>query len=404
MAKVLFVNGVVHGHINPTLPLVKELVSRGDEVCYFSTKEFKEKIEKTGAEFMDYGDQVHQFLAQYRPKGDHPFFTLIEFLLAMDRVIISVVLQRTKDVSFDYMIHDAMFGGGNVLPRKLGLPAVCSCTSFAMSRLPLPEHMLKPGFHPQLDGIYRELEKAAADFGIDVPSLMDIFFKKTGLNLVFTSRMFQPEGESFDDTFKFVGPAIPEREDKEEFPYAQLKGNKVIYISMGTINNNCAGFYQKCMKAFKEEDYKVVMSVGNKVDISSLGRIPPNFIIRNHVPQLEVLKLADAFISHGGLNSVSEALYYKVPVAAIPMANDQPAVAGRLAALGAGMMLKMDEITPQTLKDTVYKLLTDESCRSACNAVGSSLAEAGGYKTAADAVQEFINSRRLYAGGGSDKK
>jgi MGT family glycosyltransferase len=394
MAKVLFVNGVVHGHINPTLPLVKELVRRGDKVCYFSIKEFKEKIEKAGAEYVDYGDSVYQFLSCYKPKGNHPFFTLIEFLLAMDRIIVSVVLERTKELSFDYMIHDAMFGGGNILPKKLGIPAVCSCTSFAMNKLPLPEHILKPGFHPQLDGIYRELEVAAADFGIDTPCLMDIFFKKADLNLVFTSRMFQPEGENFDDTFKFVGPSISEREEKVEFPFDQLDGCKVIYISMGTINNNCIELYQKCMEAFREEDCKVVMSVGNKVDISSLGSIPPNFIVRNHVPQLEILKHTDAFISHGGLNSVSEALYYRVPVAAIPIANDQPAVAGRLKALGAGLMLKMDEITPQILKDTVHKLIKEESYRSASDAVGKSFAEAGGYKAAADAIHDFIRSPR----------
>ena len=391
MAKVLFVNGVVHGHINPTLPLVKELVSRGEKVAYFSTMEFREKIERTGAEFVDYGDGMARFLHSFRPKGNHPFFTLIEFLLEIDRVIISQVMEKSKAICYDYMVHDAMFGGGNILSKKLAIPAVCSCTSFAMNRLPLPDQMLKRGTHPQLDSIYMELEVAARGWETDVPGLMDIFFKKADLNLVFTSRMFQPAGETFDDSFRFVGPSISEREEKAEFPYGSMSGCKVVYISMGTINNNCAGFYQKCMEAFKEEDYKVVMSVGNKVDIASLGSIPPNFIVRNHVPQLEILKRADAFISHGGLNSVSEALYYGVPVAAIPMANDQPAVAGRLEALGAGMKLGMDEITPQLLKDTVHGLLTDESYRSASIAVGKSLREAGGYKAAADAIREFVH-------------
>jgi MGT family glycosyltransferase len=395
MAKVLFVNGVVHGHINPTLPLVKELVGRGEKVGYFSTAEFKEKIEKTGAEFVDYGDRMVQFLGNYRPKGNHPFFTLVEFLLGADRVIISQVMEKTKGLCYDYMIHDAMFGGGGVLSKKLGIPAVCSCTSFAVNRLPLPDQMLKHGSHPQLDGIYRELEAAAEEWETVVPGLMDIFFKKADLNLVFTSKMFQPGGESFDDSFRFVGPSISEREENAEFHCDRLKGGKVIYISMGTINNNCTGFYQKCIEAFKEEGYKVVMSVGNKVDISSLGILPPNFIVRNYVPQLEILKLADAFISHGGLNSVSEALYYGVPVAAIPMANDQPVVASRLEALGAGMKLRMDEITPQILRDTVHELLTDESYRSASKMVGRTFAEAGGYKAAADAILEHITRFKM---------
>ncbi|MBQ3448153.1 MAG: N-acetylmuramoyl-L-alanine amidase [Synergistaceae bacterium] len=41
-----------HGHTNPMLPVVAELVRRGDEVRFYSFGEFREKIEGTGAAFI----------------------------------------------------------------------------------------------------------------------------------------------------------------------------------------------------------------------------------------------------------------------------------------------------------------------------------------------------------------
>ena len=394
MSKVLFLNGNVHGHINPTIPLVKELVKNGEEVSYFSTAGFKEKIEAAGASFVDYGSELSRFFDGFRPRGSHPFYTLVEFMLGMDRVVIPLVIEKTAGMKFDYVIHDAMFGGGNVVAKKLGLPAVCTCTSFAMNKLPMPAHMFEPGFHPQLDMLYKDIEKTSEEWEIKDFDIMDIFFKRESLNIVFTSRMFQPEERSFDDSFKFVGPSIADREEGISFPFDELQEHKVVYISMGTINNNCLEFYEKCIEALEDPDFKVVMSIGKKVDMASMREIPDNFIVKDYVPQIEVLKKADVFISHGGLNSISEALYYGVPVVAVPQVNDQHMVTRRLVELGAGIVLKMDEITPQLLKESVDKVLSDNGYKTESERIGASFKEAGGYRTAAHHVLEFKNKLR----------
>ncbi len=386
MSKILFLNGNAHGHVNPTLPVVAELTKRGEEVIYFSTKEFEQKIEATGAKFMDYGSKLYDFFMNYKPVGSHPFYSLADVLLGMDRVVVPLVLDRIQDVEIDSIIHDSMFGAGNIIARKLNLPAICSCTTFAMNKLPLPIHMLEPGFHPQLDLLYKELKEAQTEWNMDKLDIMDVFFKREKINLVFTSRMFQPDADSFDETFHFVGPSIAVRNEKHYFPFEELNDGTTVYISMGTINNQCLDFYLKCIEAFSNQNYKVIMSVGNKVDIAALGEIPKNIIVRNHVPQLEVLQRSAVFISHGGLNSVSEALYYGVPVIAVPQANDQPMVANQLVKLGAGLCLKMSEVTPEILRTSVIELLTNNSYKNNSIKLGNSLIQAGGYKAAADII------------------
>ena len=384
MSKVLYSNGNVHGHINPTLPLVSELVRRGEEVHYFTTGEFRQKVEAAGARFRDYGPRLYRFLQSFRPAGNHPFYTLMVYILKLDEATVSIVLEQTAGEQFDYVIHDAMLGGGSVIARRLGLPAVCTCTSFAMASPPLPPRMLTRGFHPQLDCVLAGMERIADEWGLGALSIMDLLFKKEPLNIVFTSRLLQPDADQYDDSFKFIGPSIAPRDETVDFP---LDGpGKCVYISMGTINNDCSGFYRTCMEAFRDADLRVILSVGDKVDIASLGPSPGSFIIRNYVPQIEVLKHADACICHGGLNSVSEALYHGVPVILIPQANDQPMVTKRIVETGAGIGLKMEEITPKVLRKAVDRILTEDSYRIACEGVRQSFAEAGGYRAGAEYI------------------
>ena len=66
------------------------------------------------------------------------------------------------------------------------------------------------------------------------------------------------------------------------------------------------------------------MSIGKNINIKDLGDIPVNFNIYNHVPQLQVLKETDIFITHGGLNSINEGIILQnLPFIIIPIFFDQ---------------------------------------------------------------------------------
>ena len=52
MSKIVFFCIPAHGHTNPTLAVVKELVARGHEVWYYSYNLMREKILETGAHFV----------------------------------------------------------------------------------------------------------------------------------------------------------------------------------------------------------------------------------------------------------------------------------------------------------------------------------------------------------------
>jgi MGT family glycosyltransferase len=211
------------------------------------------------------------------------------------------------------------------------------------------------------------------------------------ITVSYTSTMFQPNGENFDESIKFVGPAVEPRTDKSDFPFDQLGEKPVLYISLGTVINNNPEFYKQCLRVFANADFRVVMSVGRRIDIASLGEIPAKFIVRNFVPQLDILQHTSLFITHAGMNSVHEGLYYNVPLLLTPQQAEQNMVANCVQRLGAGIKLSAPPITDQQLQENVDRILNDGSFRARAKAVGESFRAAGGYKRAADEIMALAH-------------
>jgi MGT family glycosyltransferase len=270
----------------------------------------------TGAHFISPGKTLDQFMAGYRSSGDHPFFSLLVYIIRYDNAMLPELMDSISGMSFDCVICDSILGGGYFLKHILKIPMVCSNSSFAMDRLPVPDRMMAPGFHHQLDYVNDLIHRECQRWNIPEASGYDLFISKGDLNLVYTSEAFNSEGISLDDTYKFCGPSISSQASMGDaladdgsnamsFSLDTLGDGKVIYISLGTINTDFIAFYRTCIEAFRDSEYKVVMSVGRKCDIASLGEIPANFMIFKFVPQLEILKRTVFSISHGGFNSVT---------------------------------------------------------------------------------------------------
>jgi MGT family glycosyltransferase len=215
------------------------------------------------------------------------------------------------------------------------------------------------------------------------------------ITLVYTSKSYQPHAEKFDKSFIFVGPSIAPRKDVETLSLKNIPSNKLIFISMGTIFNEQPELYTTCFEAFKEKQATVVLSVEKQTDISQFKDIPPNFIIRNYVPQLEILQQADVFITHGGINSTSEGLYFGVPLVVIPVMGDQLIVANRIEELGAGLQLNRQELDAITLRNTTEQVLLNSSFKEKSLEIGKSLRGSGGYKKAVETILKFKKNAKI---------
>ena len=308
MAKIVFFCIPAHGHTNPTLEVVRELVSQGHEVVYYSYNMLKEKIEATGAKFISCDDyNMEQKLSpadSVRIGKDLAFSTkiLVDTTLALDEM----VCEEMQKLRPDCIVADSMAIWGKCVAMKLGIPFVSSTTTFAFNRHSAKimkqsiAQVLKMIF--SMGKIQNDIKRLQAK-GYPVNNVLDIIQNDDNVNtVVYTSPQFQPASETFSDKYVFVGPSIRPVTSQIEKTH-----KKLIYISMGTVVNNTVRFYHDCVKAFGDTDYQVIMSIGNLVDMKDFENIPENIKVYNFVDQMAVLAKADVFISHCGMNSVNEA-------------------------------------------------------------------------------------------------
>ncbi|MES5938984.1 MULTISPECIES: macrolide family glycosyltransferase [unclassified Bacillus cereus group] len=394
MARVLFISTGSEGHINPTLQVVEELVSRGEEVVYFSIEAFRERIEKTGAIVRTIDDQ--RFIKAFLSGGRNYLQERINGLLHTADVIIPSVLEQIEGEYFDYIIHDSMFGCGRLIAQILKLPAINSCTSFAQDERSFEQmldHLSKNIPVEVQDKIHNDFESLtkgiAEKYGVEINSPYEVFCNPAPLTIVYTIKEFQPFADMFDETFKFVGPSISTQVKNEEFDFTTIKENSAIYISLGTVFNDALDFYKLCMKAFENSNQTIVMSIGNKTKISDLGNIPKNFIVKNYVPQTKLLAYAKLFITHGGMNSTQEGLYNGIPLIVIPQSADQPVIAKQVENLRAGIKLSMKELSEEQLRESVEIVLNNPSFKEAALHLKESFRKSGGYKQAVDEITTF---------------
>ena len=371
--KILFINLPYDGHVVPTIGLVQELIKQGCEVTYLMPFDWKEKIEDSGAEF--YGYKNHKKLSEQ-----------IKNAFAAAEGIVD---------QYDCIIYEQFFFLGKHLAEKYHKPVVRVFTAPVTNEALMKEFITSKG--PLSIFKYKWIARAfTKDIAKNIPMKTDnwldeIIYNPPELNLVYTLREYQPYEEEFsDEHYKFLGPSIYERKS-QDFDF--VKGNKpVVYISLGTVLKGSVSFFQNCADAFRNENIDVIISVGQKFDSAKLKNLPSNVHIYKFVPQIDVLKMADVFVTHGGMNSVSEALVSGTPMVVIPFVSDQPVNARCIERLGIGKCLEYSKVDVNTLKQVVFSALSDENIKANLAKVKGLIQQAPGNKGGAEEIiRYFIN-------------
>ncbi len=395
----IFYNVPASGHINPSLPVVAELVRRGHRIVYYATEASREKVEATGAEFRAYPLPVtDHFFEINNLDGSNPPASAA-LLAETSAELLPGLIAEARELQPDFILYDSMTPWGWMIAEALGLPSVSSTALLMLT----PAMMFRPRALPSLMRVTlkglpkirtygRVMRQIGKQYGFKPLRFVEVFNAPAHLTLNYTSQVFQPGAKGLDERIRFVGPSIGARNDSNGFPFEKLDTSKpLIYISLGTVINANRAFFRACIDAFQDAPYQVVMSLGERVRLPDLGRIPVNFIVLPSVPQLQILERAALFITHGGMNSVQEGLYYNVPLLMVPQQDEQTFVARRVEELGAGLMLAKDQVTAARLVALTEQLLRERSFKTQAEMVGASLRQAGGYRRAVDEIERFLD-------------
>ncbi|MGP4016612.1 macrolide family glycosyltransferase [Saccharopolyspora sp. 5N708] len=391
---ITFVSIPGYGHVNPTLPLVQELVRRGHRISYATSEKFRDAVESTGAKLLPMPGEMPN-----RPPGLDPaeMAKVLEGFVTTAREGVAVLEQQLAGDRPDALCYDAMTMAGRFVAERLGLPDIALHPTYASNeRFSLRGQLMSnsnqefPAEYVQLFQRLREIcDQLAAELGVKPGNPLE--GAPASLNIVFIPREFQFAGDTFDDRFRFVGPSLGSR--VVDTSWQRPDGARpLLFISLGTAFNNRPEFFRNCLRAFEDGRWQVAMAVGEQVDPADLGPIPDNFEIRTYFPQPAVLQEADLFLSHTGMNSTLESLYSGVPIVAVPQQPEQEANARQVEQLGLGRRLDGDDLSAEVLRQAVDEVHDDQRIRANIAEMSEKLRGVDGAVAAADAIEAHLNS------------
>ncbi|GCE46242.1 hypothetical protein EI42_06375 [Thermosporothrix hazakensis] len=401
MGTIVFLGSPAFGHVNPTLPLAQELVQRGEQIIYYNHEEFRRPIEQTGSMFYAYPETEISATSIGAALRGGNLANLGSLLLAATENLLPYLLDHLPRHRPDLIIFDSMALWGKMVATLLNLRAASSISHFVYD----PSHLMSEGAHsmrylwqilPQLPSVFIMRSRLIRKYRRAFPKERPLLPLRGSLNLVFTLRALQPKTTLIDETFRFVGPSINPQIRSDAFFLPTERKSPIVYISLGTIHTRQMEFYQRCFAAFGDYPAQFILSTGNGTAIEKLGAIPSNFIVRSTVPQLKVLEQTNIFITHGGMNSIHEGLYYGVPLILVPYQLEQRLNARIIVKQGAGLLVERAAGEPPSidnLRRALDAIFSDPRYQKAARRLQQLFQETGGYQQAADEVQSYYMQR-----------
>jgi MGT family glycosyltransferase len=384
--RFLFVVPPLTGHVNPAVSVATELESRGHTTAWVAHPGKVRPLLPPDARLFALDDTVPDALvAAVSEKADSVRglaalkFLWEDFLLPLAKASLDGVATAVARFQPDVMVVDQQALAGALVARKQGIAWATSCTTSAGVTAPLSG---LPKVQQWLDGQLELLQRRAGLEPVANPDL------STALTLVFSSRLLVGDAPGrFPESMQFVGPATAGRPTgADAFDWDLLADCPRILVSLGTVNmDRGERFYRAVMDAVRGRDVQVIMVAPERLRDGA----PANVHIYSHVPQVALLPHMNVVVSHGGHNTVCEALQNGLPLVVAPIKDDQPVVAQQVVDAGAGLRVRFGRVNAVSLWEALEQVLSNSEYKRAAQRIGDSFTDAGGASQAADLLEQL---------------
>lgn len=418
MARIGLICPELSGHLNPTCALGRVLRLRGHDVTYFGLRDGEDHARSAGLDYYPIGE------AEF-PRGEwkrsteelgkmhglKAFHYTVERYRKSAEVFLRDLPDALREFHVDGLVVDQTSTPGAAVADHLDLPFVSLACALMMNSEPSVPPMISPWTYR--DTWPARLRNRLGDYLFQkairtVPRLVNRHRERWNLrpykirNDMFSRlaqiaqvpRAFDFPRRELPSTFHYTGPLhMPESRAEVPFPYEKLTGQPLVYASLGTLQNRLEHVFQAIVDSCRDLDVQLVLSVGGG-NSGLLDDVPASTILVEFAPQLELLRRADLTITHAGMNTTMEALSQAVPLVCLPVTNDQPAIAARVAWTQTGRVVPLKKLSTSRLRSAVQRVLQDETYKTQAGRMQAAIQEAGGLSRAADIVETALDTGR----------
>jgi zeaxanthin glucosyltransferase len=403
------------GHLNPMAALARSLRLRGHEVTIFGIADIEARVRAAGIEFFRIGAEDYPMGAlkklderMARSKGLTTLRLTLKRVKNSARMVLRDGPEAVRATGVEALLVDEGEFAGSVADH-LGLPWV----SIGLIPPFVPGDRYPPfwfGWGPEQHWLARSRNR----LGIILLSRMatplfrtvnrqrrawglkpfrrpeDALSPRMQITQLPEALEFEVPGERPVGLY-YTGPFVHAgQRPAVEFPWERLDDRPLIYASLGTFQNGWAAIFRIIAKACAGLDAQLVIALGGGLDAARLGKLAGDPLVVAYAPQLEILKRAALVITHAGINTVLESLAEGVPLVAVPLGNDQPGMAARVKARGAGVVVSRRRLSPARLRKAVVRVLNEPKYREAAQALQRSIRQMDGPARAAELIEEAL--------------
>ncbi len=414
------------GHLNPMTTLGYELKRRGHRVTVLGIEDAQPKVLAAGLEFQVIGKSDFPQGATkdlFTQLGNLSGFKALQYTINWIAKGANIVLRDTpeaiKTAGIEALLVDQASPEGGTVAEYLDIPFVSVCSAIMLNReINVPPFITSWHYDPSWRGLLRNrlgyillnrigksLRKVINDYRQQWNLSPYHYPNENYSQLAQLSQQpaeFEFPRKELPSYFHFTGPYNnPASREPAPFPYEKLTGQPLIYASMGTLQNRLLWIFQMIAEACVGLDAQLVVALGGGEAPESLPELPGNTIVVGYAPQLELLQKATLTITHAGMNTTLESLSNGVPMVAIPITNDQPGVAARIAWTGAGEVVPLGKVSVEKLQKAIKQVLTEDSYKQNALRLQEAIKQAGGVSRAADIIEQVVATGKPFLASGA---
>src|SRR5215471_13788920 len=417
--RIGFLSLPVPGHLNPMTTLARTLQSRGHDVVFLSLADVAPCVEAAGLPFVPCSEAAYpagslgklvRRLSELSGE-DALHFTVHAMMKGYTASLFASLPDTLSKAGVDGIVLDQYQPYVELIPMHLRMPFVHVSNALHVDytgRTPIC--FVDWPYQTGVEALARNIEgvRRARRLLEPVTSAAQTYAAKVGLSVDWNDphstlsplawvtqcpREFDFGRAPDFPQFHYAGPFHDGRGRMDcDFPWQQLTGEPIVYASMGTLQNGLIDIFRSLVQAAVGlKELQFVLAVGGQLDPQQLGAIPANVMVVSYAPQIELLRRSALCITHAGLNTALESLASGVPMLAVPITNDQPGVAARIANKKVGVVISPDQTSPETLVEAINQVLGDSTLRDNTRKIQKAIRRIDGLSIAAGILERAFD-------------
>ena len=372
MSSILFLIDNFEGHIIPSFKLACSLKEKGHNVIYVSVVDLEKMVREQGFDFYPLFDDIYSqgFNRDYKNhiSSEVKYNQMVKTHLGkIMNGELDAIIKKVNPALIIVSVFLRM--EAILLYYKYGIRPVILTTYLREPKQTFIEECVKVVVALPGDAAI-EIVEYIKGLGVRFSSLRELLQPAaTFQELIVCPKEFDMNDESAaSETGHYIGPSILQQRsigDKPDFTKIK-KGSKVIYASLGSFvlyREACGDFFKKMVQIMRDEkmnDFHLILAVGLEFDVAELHPIPENMTVMRWASQIDILKIASLMVTHGGLGTIKECIYYGVPMIVIPLMYDQFRNATLVDHHQVGISKRLEDLSIDALKAAILQVVNDE--------------------------------------------